>query len=227
MSRMLAIDVYFDLICPWCLIGRRHLTTAVQRFAGLHPDVAIVVDWHSYPLLPGTPAEGVPYQSFYEERLGGREAVAARRAQVQEAARAANIEFAFDRIRVLPNTLAAHRLIDCCARLGSAAQRESLIDALFAAYFLRGEDIGERRVLARVAAECGFAGETVAAWHGSDEASQWVPELAPSHVSGVPCHVFNGRLSASGAHRPEVLLDVMEQAILAPAAGRPAPSMKL
>lgn len=172
MKGVLTITVYFDLICPWCLIGRRHLMTAVQRFTGLHPDVETAIDWRSHPLLPGTPAGGLPYQSFYERRLGGREAVAARRAQVREAARPANIEFAFDRILVLPNTLAAHRLIDYAACHGSSTQKESLIDALFTAYFMHGEDIGDRSVLSRIAAECGLAGDAVTAWEP-------IPVLSP------------------------------------------------
>lgn len=217
MKPVLAIEAYFDLICPWCLIGRRHLETAVHRFSRLHPEVETAIDWRPHLLLPGTPADGLPYQAFYERRLGGPEAVAARRAQVQEAARPAAIEFAFDRIRMLPNTLAAHRLIGYAGRHGGVDRKEALIDALFAAYFLDGENIGDHGVLARIAAGRGFPENAVAAYLASGEGIRQFLEqqAAPgsSRVTGVPFYVFNDRLALSGAHPPEALLEVMEQAL--------------
>jgi predicted DsbA family dithiol-disulfide isomerase len=217
VKRVLNIKVYFDLICPWCLIGRRHLTSAVHQLALLRPDVETVIEWRSHALLPGTPAEGIPYQSFYEQRFGSKEAVAARRAQVREAARPANIEFAFERISVLPNTLAAHRLLEYAEKQGSANRKESLIDALFTAYFLHGEDIGDRTVLARIASECGLPEDAVATCLASSEGLQRLlqKQAAPErrHVSGVPFYVFNDRLAVSGAHPPQVLLEVMQEAL--------------
>src|SRR5574340_1696432 len=65
------IEVQFDLICPWCLIGKRHLTSALQQFRRLRPDVPVDIVWAPVELLPGTPLEGLPYQAFYERRLGG------------------------------------------------------------------------------------------------------------------------------------------------------------
>jgi len=69
MHASLAITVHFDLICPWCLIGRHHLRHALDRFSRSHPEAVVNVEWLSYPLLPEIPAAGLPYQSFYERRL--------------------------------------------------------------------------------------------------------------------------------------------------------------
>lgn len=210
MKRMLRVEAWFDLICPWCLIGRRHLARAIRQFQGAQPDVKAVALWRSHPLLPATPAGGIPYDAFYLQRLGSREAVAARRAQVQEAGRAAGVEFAFDRIGVLPSTLAAHRLIAGATRQEDPARREALIDALFAGYFLRGENIGDPQVLARIAVECGFREELVAPWLDSPESR----EVSPGrHVPGVPYYVFNNRLAVSGAHPPQALIEAMERAL--------------
>ena len=64
------IDVHFDFVCPWCLIGKRNLDAAISRFASLRPDVSVKVRWHSHQLLPDMPVGGVPYQAFYVARLG-------------------------------------------------------------------------------------------------------------------------------------------------------------
>ncbi len=210
MTSRLDIDVYFDLICPWCLIGKRHLTRALEQLKASRPDVQPQVSWHSFPLLPDTPPDGVPYQEFYERRLGGAQAVAARRAQVREAGRLAGVEFAFEKISVMPNTLAAHRLVGLSARRGDDALTERLIERLFQRYFMEGRDIGDIAVLAELAKECGVAlGDTpLADAPGADR-----PRPATHAVSGVPYFVFNHRLALSGAQPAEMLHQAMLQAL--------------
>lgn len=204
------IEVYFDLICPWCLIGKRHLATALEKFRQARPEVVPRVVWQSYPLLPDTPVEGLPYQEFYVRRLGSPAAVAARRAQVQEAARPAGIQFAFDRISVMPNTLAAHRLIAWVESRGGHDQAEQLIEKLFTAYFMAGKNIGDRSILLDLAAECGIAAEPRAM---DDDLPEAPGSQNRRHVSGVPFYIFNNRLAISGAVPPESLLEAMLESI--------------
>ncbi len=223
MSITLAIDVHFDLICPWCLIGKRHLRTAIEQFRGLHPDVEITVAWRSHQLLPDIPAAGIPYQAFYERRLGSPAAVAARRAQVQAAARTAGIEFAFERIALMPNTQLAHRLIDCAGEIGGPEQVSYLIERLFTAYFTEGRNIGALPVLLAIAAEAGFPAAAIEARLATPEAGDRFRArlAADSGISGVPFFVFNNRLAISGAHPPASLLAAMEQALLPTAVTQP------
>lgn len=210
MNSRLSIDVYFDLICPWCLIGKRHLTRALEQLKTSRPDVQPQVSWHSFPLLPDTPPNGVPYQAFYERRLGGAQAVAARRAQVREAGRVAGVDFAFEKISVMPNTLAAHRLVGLSARSGDGALTERLIERLFQSYFMEGGDIGDIAVLNALARECGvvLGDDSLADALGADR-----PRPAPHAVSGVPYFVFNHRLALSGAQPAEILHQAMLQAL--------------
>lgn len=211
----LAIDAFFDFICPWCLIGKRNLDMAVSRFAGLRPDLRVKVRWRSHQLLPSTPLNGLPYQAFYRDRLGSPEAVAARRAQVQLAGHEAGIEFAFDRIKVLPNTAAAHELVDFAASGSREAQRTALIDRLLTAYFIDGEDIGERKILERLGLECGLERESLkqhlAQSGGRAHGGQRVLH-AEASVSGVPHFVFSTGYSFSGVHSPEVIVALMVSA---------------
>ena len=199
----LTLDVFFDFVCPWCLIGKRHLAAALERFARLRPEVDVELRWRSHVLLPHTPPGGLPYQSFYLARLGSAEAVAARRAQVRQAGRAAGIQFAFERIAVLPNTAAAHALVARAGAQCTPAQHAGLIERLFCAYFLEGEDIGDTAVLARQARACGLDPERLA----SADAHAAPHTAGEAEVAlGVPTFVFNEALALSGAQLPEVLL---------------------
>jgi len=132
MSSELAATVYFDLICPWCLIGKRNLETALTMLAQSDPHVTVKVDWRSTQLLPHVPEDGLDFTAFYEARLGGAAAVRARQAQVLAAAREAGCEIAFERILRMPNTAKAHRLLHF-ARSAGPGRFEQLLDRLFQA----------------------------------------------------------------------------------------------
>lgn len=210
MNPELDIDIHFDLICPWCLIGKRNLTHALQQLQAMRPDLRPRMTWHSFPLLPDTPLNGLPYQEFYERRLGGPAAVAARRAQVREAGRLAGVEFAFDQIAVMPNTLAAHGLVGLIANAGDETATERLIEALFQGYFVDSRDIGDLAVLIEIAGECGIAVSREQLASARPEADSLHAKYA---VSGVPYYVFNNRLALSGAHPPEALVQAMLRSI--------------
>ncbi|WP_321800418.1 DsbA family oxidoreductase [Caballeronia sp. J97] len=207
------IEVCFDFICPWCLIGKRNLEAALVRFGGLRPDVTVKVQWHSHQLLPDTPLDGMPYEAFYLNRLGSHEAVAARRAQVRRAGSEAGIEFAFERIETMPNTAAAHDLIAYAGRRGGDAQRVRLIERLFSAYFMDGENIGDRRVLERIGVECGLERQGLADRLADSTRRAASASHADHRIGGVPHYTFNARYTLSGAHSPGAIVEAMMLAI--------------
>jgi predicted DsbA family dithiol-disulfide isomerase len=198
----LSIEVRFDLICPWCLIGKRHLDTALDMLRGQQADVTVEVAWRSYPLMPGIPNEGLPFAAFYLQRLGSPEAVALRQAQVREAARAAGVDIAFDRIAVFPNSLEAHRVVAQAQHQGGSTLAGTVIDALFECYFTQGRNIGDAEVLADVQAACGI--------YPGEAAEPDAQEKRGSH--GVPYFRLNDTFVIEGAQRPTVLLDAMLRA---------------
>ena len=214
----LAIAVHFDLICPWCLIGKRQLTLAREWFTQQHPGFVVETLWQPMQLLPDVPEQGLPFAEFYERRLGSPEAVQQRRQQVARAARNVDLDLDLTRIERMPNTARAHDLLRRVARLGKPVLYEALLERLFSAYFQRGEDIGDAATLQRLAAEVGVPLDRLAE-ATADDARRAPAEAA---VTGVPYFVFNARLSLSGAHDAATLLMAMRQAVQAPVADRPA-----
>lgn len=205
---VLHIDVWIDFICPWCLIGKRHLGQALADWSRRHPDVRVAVEWHSVQLIPDVPAQGWPFAAFYEHRLGSSEAVAVRQAQVRAAAARAGAVVDFPAIATFPNTAAAHRLLALAKQHLPAAAVDALVDRLFAAYFSQGEDLGDGATLAAIAAEAGLAGQAT-----PEQLFQGLVLPDPPAVTGVPFYVFNQRVALSGAQAPEVLEAAMAQSL--------------
>jgi len=208
-STSVQIDVYFDLICPWCWIGKTHLDTARRMLTEHQPDVPLEVRWHSVQLIPQVPPQGWPYQAFYEHRLGGPDAVRARRAQVQAAATRAGLTIHHERIAVFPNTWRAHQLLAHTAQQHSD-RYEALLNDLFEAYFVQGLDLGNEQVLTALAQAHQVDSSEVDAF---DAPPVWA---LPGSASGVPLFVFNQREVVSGAQPSEVLLAAMQASLQTP-----------
>jgi predicted DsbA family dithiol-disulfide isomerase len=214
---ILSIEVSYDLICPWCLIGKRHLATAIAQLRAERPDLVVDVEWRSFPLIPDTPLAGIPYREFYVARLGSAEAVAARQAQVRAAAADAGLTLALERIETFPNSLLALRLVRFARQEQGPAAASGLVENLFTRYFVQAEDIGDPQVLRHALLECGIAtpGEADAPLHHELD---WLPplhdarEAAQRRVTGVPYFAFNGKQAVSGALPPAVLLQAMRLA---------------
>lgn len=204
---MLRIDAYVDLVCPWCLIGKAHLRQALAQLARTAPELAVDLHWHSVQLIPDAPEDGWPFEAFYLRRLGSPEAVRARRAQVLAAAAQAGVTLDYSRIARMPNTARAHRLLALARQTLATGAFDTLLDHLYAAYFSRGEDLGDPAALAAIGAEHGLEADLLRA-----ALAETGPPLPSPGVSGVPFFVFNRQLALSGAQRPQVLLAAMREA---------------
>lgn len=220
----LTIDVVSDVVCPWCFIGKRHLDSALAQWRAEYPDCEPRVTWRPFFLNPDTPEAGEPYRPFLEKKFGGPQGLAEIWQRVRDAGKPAGIDFAFEKIELRANTLAAHRLIHH-AQASSATNdpqkaplgdKAKLVEALFAAQFLEGRHIGDRAVLTEIAAGCGFDAAAVKAYLDSDtDAEEIKHDAAESRrmgINGVPFFVFNQKLAASGAQPPEALLQAMREA---------------
>ena len=210
------IEVYADIACPWCYIGERRLRQALDRW----PDLEVEFHWRPFQLQPGLPAEGLPWRAFAERKFGGWERVEEIFARLNEAAAGEGLTFSPDTIATAANTRDAHRLILLAAEHGQAW---AMAEALFAAYFVAGRDLGDHEQLVGVAVGVGLAEDVVRAVLASDRYAEEVAasqKLAGEYgIQGVPFTIFAGRYALPGAYPLEVVLEAIDAAPAAVAAG--------
>jgi len=209
----LNIEIISDVVCPWCYIGKRKLETALARLRVDEPGLLPTVRWHPFELNPDLPVEGMPRALYLENKFGGKARAAEIYARVRAAGGEVGIAFAFDRIGQQPNTRDAHRLLAWAQQRGDAG---ALVERLFRAYFIEGRRIGERDVLAALAADSGLPREQAQAMLAADayraEVEAEHREAQEAGITGVPFFIFNGRTAVSGAHDPDALLEAIAAA---------------
>lgn len=217
---MARLEVYSDVICPWCYIGKRHMQSALRALEA--DGLRFEVSWRPFQLNPDMPAEGLPRDEYRRAKFGSLERSRQLDAKVAAAARAAGLEIRHDRMQRTPNTLGAHRLI----RWAEAQNRqEQLVERLFAAYFVEGLDIGDGETLAELAGEAGLerraAAEHLAGEDGRREVLAEDAAVRRAGLTGVPSFVLDRHVLFSGAVPADVFAEALGKARRALASGAP------
>lgn len=206
------IDVFSDVVCPWCFVGKRRLEQALAAAKVTDAEV----HWHAFQLNPDLPTDGVDRREYLERKFGPG-AMERIHARLDEVGREAGIDFQFDRIARSPNTRDAHRLVWLA---GTQGKQNSLEEALMKAYFIEGRDVGDHAVLADVAAAAGVSGDVpafLAGEEGQREVQEDLATAARLQISGVPFFIFEGRYALAGAQPPEVFAQALAATRDAPA----------
>jgi len=177
----------------------------------MRPDLSARIVWQPFQLNPELPPGGVDRQLYLRAKFVDSERIRSIQAALEESGRKEGIAFAFDRIRRVPNTLAAHRLMRFAAR----AQKEDMLAArLFSIYFEHGEDIGDRATLAAAAGAVGLDASEASEFLASNAEYQSVAsadELSrQGGISGVPYFVFDRRYALAGAQEPVAFLPLFD-----------------
>ncbi|GAB3115022.1 DsbA family oxidoreductase [Aestuariicella hydrocarbonica] len=204
----LQIDVAFDFICPWCLIGKRQLDKALEMLAESHPQTEVSVEWQGVQLLPQLPPNGLPFADFYRQRLGSDEAVRLRQAHVQTAAASAGLKLDLSRIERMPNTANAHRLFQQVRTRANPAQLAMLLERLFAGYFCYREDIGDRDTLTQIVTQLDGLESAPLLSSLEDRQPPYQSELG---ALSVPAFVINQQVHLFGAQPAEALYTALCQ----------------
>ncbi len=208
----LTIEVVYDLVCPWCFLGTRRLRRALRS----RPEVFADLIWRPFLLNPDIGPGGVGRQDYLARKFGGEERARRLHTTIAEMGRIEGVPFRFDRVRHIPPSLDAHRLVRFATRHGLA---DDMVDALFSAYFSRGADLGDAHELATIAASLGFSHTAVLAFIASGQEAESVhADNLRAHrlgINGVPCFVVAERHAIAGAQEPEVLERLLDAAIAA------------
>ena len=207
----LAIEIVHDLVCPWCYLGVRRLFRTLRR----RPDLLFDLTWRPFLLNPDMPRAGMSRTDYVVRKFGGEDRARRLYASITEIGRAEGVPFRFERIRRTPNSVNAHRLVRWAARCGRA---DEMAEALFAAHFSDGRDIGDPTVLAMIGASCGLDAVAIREFlHSEDEVEAIHGDNLRAHrlgINGVPCFVVSGRHAIAGAQEPEVIERLLDLAVV-------------
>ena len=208
----LTIDIISDVVCPWCYIGKRRLEQALEQYAADHPDAdPPEIRWRPFQLNPDMPAAGIPRQEYIRRKFGANGGANYKR--VAQVGADEGLEMDFDGIDQQPNSLAAHSLIDLAQ---PGPEQDRVVEAMFNAYFVDNLDFTKRKNLIEVAVGAGLPQAAVEARLDDPGAIEEVraadEEARGMGVEGVPFFIFNRKVTLSGAHEPQTMLDAIRRA---------------
>ena len=206
----ISIEIYSDVICPWCYVGKRRLENALGL---LGRTMCATVTWRPFQLNPTMPKDGMERTAYLTAKFGSVEAYARLvEEQVSVAGSGDRIAFAFDKILRTPNTFLAHRLIWYSRQQGC---QNDMVDRLFKGYFEEGADIGSVAALAHLAERAGLKGADTFLL-GDEGTAEVQSEEAVARrlgIRSVPHFVLNQAYSINGAQPSEVLAAAIEEAL--------------
>lgn len=203
------VEIYSDIACPWCYIGKRRFEQALDRFPG---KAGVEVVYRPYQLVPDAPEQATPHRAWLAERYGPQSA--AMDARVTDLGRAEGITYDFD-TALHANTFLGHRLLHLAGTEYGPAVQAELKEALLKAHFTDGVDIGDRAQLVEVAAAAGLDAERAAAYlagdEGADEVRAQLDQARAIGITAVPTFVFEGRWAVQGGQEADTFLRVLQQ----------------
>jgi predicted DsbA family dithiol-disulfide isomerase len=199
----LQIDIVSDVVCPWCVIGYKHLEQALENLDG---QIDAKLRWHPFELNPDMGPDGQDLGEHIKEKYGlTPDQSAENRDRIETMAGNAGFEISFASDTRIYSTFDAHRLLYWAGREGKQTELKL---ALFRAYFQEGENVSDHAVLKRACEEVGLspeeAGEILSGNTFAKEVRAEEEEFKSAGITSVPTYVVNGKYAISGGHPPEV-----------------------
>ena len=210
LTAALHVEVIADFVCPFCFIGKRHLDAAFEAVQGPSD-----ISWYPFQLNPEIPPEGLPFDVYLTRRFGSPANVEPVFEHLTAEGEESGIDFRFDRIRHVPNTLPVHQVMQLAETLG--IDRSPLADELMSAFFEQGRNIGEQGELIDIAAGHGISAKETRKAIGSDQLRQVVvtreAQVRSSGLSAAPGFLINRRLLVVGAQPTENMVNAFDRAM--------------
>ena len=206
-ATMISIDLFSDPICPWCYIGKRRLEEALA----IRSDIRVEIEWHGFQLNPMMPHDGMSRSDYLSLKFGNPDNARRLYKNIEGVGQQAGIAFNFERIEVTPNTVNAHQLIRLAGQFGF---QNDVVERLFAAYFIDGENIGDIMTLASIGDAAGIdrvaaqtfleSGEDIEAVKSDDMQARQLG------IQGVPFFILDHQYAVSGAQEPEAFYPLFD-----------------
>ena len=209
LQAALQVDIIADLVCPWCYLGKRRLDDALLAVGG-----PSTVSWYPFQLNPAMPADGMEVEEYLASRFGDPADLKPALDKLTEAGKSEGINFNFDKVSRIPNTLNAHRLM----RLAETSQVSApdLAEEFLRGFFESGLDIGDRDVLSDLALRHGLDYKDINKTLDNDLSRSIVlsqeAQARQRGVSGVPNFLINRRLFLTGAQNTAALVNAFDRA---------------
>jgi len=217
-ARHLTIDIYSDVMCPWCLIGYGQLTKAL---AALEGEIAAEIRWRPFELNPQMPPEGEEQEAHLQRKYGrSAEQGAALRGQMKAIADSAGVSLSYEGEGEAPpammwNTRDCHKLLTFALEEAGPQVQTALKLALFRAHFNARKALNDRAVLLDIAASVGLHREAAKA--ALDDPALEARVIAEEqqawdfNISGVPAMIVEGKFLIPGAQAPEVYVNALRR----------------
>ncbi len=201
MTQVIDVEIYADIICPWCYIGKKRLDAAFAK----RPKIIPRYIWRCFLLNPSMPEEGMSRKTYLMRKFGNTaHAVYGR---IEEAGRQSGIDFNFEKIKRTPDSLKTHRYLLAATGIG-----KDLSDAFFKAYFIDGRDLGDEKELDEIAREQGvnIPLDSLSDLAVDRQIKNDIEMSRQLRVDAVPFMIFAGQYAIAGAHMPEHIIPVID-----------------
>lgn len=206
----LHVEVIGDFACPFSFIGKRRLDAALESVHG-----PVDISWHPYQLNPAIPRDGLPFEVYLAQRFGDRANVAPVLEFLDAEGDEVGIEFRFDDIKTVPNTIIVHQLMQLAETIGK--DTSALAEDLFSAFFEQGRNIGNRDELRAIAASHGIHPPELNKAIDSDQMRRLVEtreeQVRNGGLAGIPGFLLNRKLLVVGAQDSDDLINGFDRAM--------------
>ena len=204
MNSKLKIEIFADIICPWCYIGKKRLEKALSE----RPDIEVTIEWKGFLLNPSIPQYGIDRRQYLLTKFG--HAASSVYSRIEQAGKLSGIEFDFDAIERTPDSRSVHELI-----IAAGSDGYRLSELFYQAYFLDGKDISNSDIQEEILESSNLS--QISELKKITEAKKILAsDLTQANhlgVDGVPFFVFNSQISLAGAHPEHILLTAIDTAV--------------
>ena len=209
---MTKIEIFSDVVCPWCYIGKRNLENALQILNEKDEQFESTLNWRSFQLNPQLKEDGILRQDYITNKFGEGANSEIIYERVRLAGEAIGLKMNFDKIIMQPNSSKMHSLIYAAKEINRDIE---IIENFFKAFFIDGMNLTDFEIVSKVASDSGLDSETINGVFHDNLFEKFVQEdikmSKKYNITGVPFYVIDDSIGLSGAQPPEVIIDAINQ----------------